>query len=124
MREVARRAGVSTAGPYWHFSDRNALLAVIAGECATRWLEAMRAAVKDLRADETLRRLQATGIAHVRFAVENPAHFRVMEMPSIRALMPQDVPRRGRALFTDEEGRDSSRAQPEGLPAHRAAGSL
>ena len=116
MREVARRAGVSTAAPYWHFSDRDALLAAIAGECATRWLEAMREAVKDLRPDETLRRLQATGIAHVRFAVANPEHFRVMEMPRIRALMPQNV-RDEVARFYDEEGARLVEAQRQGLLA-------
>lgn len=116
LREVARRAGVSTAAPYWHFPDRNALLAVIAGECATRWLQTMRGAVRDLGPDETLRRLQATGIAHVRFAVENPAHFRVMEMPWIRALMPQDV-RDEVARFYDEEGARLVQAQRQGLLA-------
>ena len=45
LREVARRAGVSTAAPYWHFPDRNALLAAIAAECAARWLQAMRDSV-------------------------------------------------------------------------------
>jgi AcrR family transcriptional regulator len=116
LREVARRAGVSTAAPYWHFSDRNELLAVIAGECATRWLQAMRDSVKDLGPDETLRRLQATGIAHVRFAVANPAHFRVMEMPWIRALMPEDV-RADVARFYDEEGARLVEAQRQGLLA-------
>jgi AcrR family transcriptional regulator len=116
LREVARRAGVSTAAPYWHFSDRNELLAAIAGECATRWLQAMRDAVASLGPDETLRRLQATGVAHVRWAVQNPAHFRVMEMPWIRALMPQEVQREV-ARFYDEEGARLVEAQRRGLLA-------
>jgi len=116
LREVARRAGVSTAAPYWHFPDRDALLAAIAAECAARWLQAMRDAVKDLRPDETLRRLQATGIAHVRFAVENPEHFRVMEMPWIRERMPQDV-HDEIARFYDEEGAHLVAAQERGLLA-------
>ena len=116
LREVARRAGVSTAAPYWHFSDRNALLAAIAAECAARWLQAMRDSVADLPADEPLRRLQATGIAHVRFAVENPAHFRVMEMAGIRERMPQDV-RDDVARFYEEEGARLLEAQRQGLLA-------
>jgi AcrR family transcriptional regulator len=32
MREVARRAGVSSGGPFLHFQDRNAPLAAIAEE--------------------------------------------------------------------------------------------
>ncbi|HEX5530320.1 MAG TPA: helix-turn-helix domain-containing protein, partial [Methylomirabilota bacterium] len=30
LREVARRARVSEAAPYWHFTDREALLAAVA----------------------------------------------------------------------------------------------
>ncbi len=116
MREVARRAGVSTAAPYWHFADRDALLAAVGAECAARWLQAMRDAVKDLSLDDSLRRLQATGIAHVRFAVENSAHFRVMEMPWIRERMPQDV-RDEVARFYDEEGARLVAAQRRGLLA-------
>ena len=116
LREVARRAGVSTAAPYWHFADRDALLAAVGAECAARWLQAMREAVKDLALDDSLRRLQATGIAHVRFAVENPAHFRVMEMPWIRERMPQDV-RDEVARFYDEEGARLVAAQRRGLLA-------
>jgi AcrR family transcriptional regulator len=116
LREVARRAGVSTAAPYWHFPDRDALLAAIAAECAARWLQAMRDAVRDLRPDEPLRRLQATGIAHVRFAVENPAHFRVMETPAIRERMPAEV-REEIARFYEEEGARLMEAQRQGLLA-------
>jgi AcrR family transcriptional regulator len=116
LREVARRAGVSTAAPYWHFPDRDALLAAIAADCAARWLEAMRASVKDLRPDDALQRLQATGIAHVRFAVENPEHFRVMEMPWIRERMPRDV-RDEITKFYDEEGARLVEAQRRGILA-------
>lgn len=116
LREVARRAGVSTAAPYWHFADRDALLAAIAAECAARWLQAMRDAVKDLPLDQPLQRLQATGIAHVRFAVENPAHFRVMEMPGVRERMPEEV-RDEVARFYEEEGARLMQAQRQGLLA-------
>lgn len=116
LREVARRAGVSTAAPYWHFADRDALLAAMGAECAARWLQAMRDAVKDLSPDDSLRRLQATGIAHVRFAVENPAHFRVMEMPGIRARMPEET-RDEVARFYDQEGKRLVAAQRQGLLA-------
>lgn len=116
LREVARRAGVSTAAPYWHFADRDALLAAMGAECAARWLQAMRDAVRDLAPDDSLRRLQATGIAHVRFAVENPAHFRVMEMPGIRERMPEET-RDQVARFYDEEGKRLMEAQRTGLLA-------
>ena len=32
MREVARKSGVSHQAPYYHFGDREAILAAIAGE--------------------------------------------------------------------------------------------
>jgi hypothetical protein len=52
----------------------------------------------------------------VRFAVENSAHFRVMEMPWIRERMPQDV-RDEIARFYDEEGARLVEAQRRGLLA-------
>lgn len=116
LREVARRAEISTAAPYWHFADRDALLGAVAAECAQRWLAAMRGAVEAIPPSEPLRRLQATGIAHVQFAVENPAHFRVMEIPTVRDRMPQEV-RKQVATFYEEESVQLSLAQAEGLLA-------
>jgi len=76
LRECARIAGVSHAAPYRHFEDKDALLAAIAGQ-GFQWLtEAATAAMADRASAKD--RLDAYGVAYVRFAVENPVHFRVM----------------------------------------------
>jgi AcrR family transcriptional regulator len=52
LREVARRARVSEAAPYWHFSSREALLAAVAEQGFIRLAAAMRkvrARVRDRR---------------------------------------------------------------------------
>src|SRR5262245_36914996 len=76
LREVARRARVSEAAPYWHFSSREALLAAVAEQGFIGLAAAMRtvrARVRDRR-----RELQALGVAYVRFALAHPSHRRTM----------------------------------------------
>jgi AcrR family transcriptional regulator len=76
LREVARRARVSEAAPYWHFADREALLAAVAErgfvEMAKEMLE-IRANVASPR-----QRLRALGLGYVRFALAHPSYLRVM----------------------------------------------
>ena len=92
LRECARRAGVSHAAPYRHFADKQALLYAIA-EQGDAWLaEAGRAAMTNVV--EPRARLDAYGVAYVRFALEHPVHFRVMftgqhEEPEVS---PKDIP--------------------------------
>ena len=76
LRECARRAGVSHAAPYRHFADKDALLLAIAREGFSMLTAAGKAAMEGL--DDPPARLDAYGIAYVRFAVEHPSHFRVM----------------------------------------------
>jgi AcrR family transcriptional regulator len=76
LRECARLAGVSHAAPYRHFEDKDALLREIARQ-GFEWLEAAgRSAIAGV--EDARDRLDAYGIAYVRFAVEHPAHHRVM----------------------------------------------
>jgi AcrR family transcriptional regulator len=82
LRDIARRVGVAPSAPYRHFPDKDALLAAVATECARRLGDAMDAAAAAAGPD-LLEQFRAAGIAYVRFAVENPAHFRVMNMPTI-----------------------------------------
>src|SRR5258708_30887150 len=81
LREVARRARVSEAAPYWHFANKEALLAAIA-EAGFVALAAALEAVRD-RIKEPGRRLRELGIAYVRFALAHPAHLRLMFVPEI-----------------------------------------
>lgn len=77
LREVARRVGVSHAAPYRHFQDKESLLAAVAEEGFIGLTEAMNRAIEQAP-DDTLKRLEATGVAYVEFAVAHPSHYRVM----------------------------------------------
>jgi AcrR family transcriptional regulator len=83
LREVARKAGVSHSAPYHHFRDRGSLLAALAeegfAELAGEMAEA-RAKAADARA-----RLEACGLAYVRFALRSPARFKLMFRPELAA---------------------------------------
>lgn len=76
LREAARRAGVSTAAPYRHFSSRKALLAAVAEEGFGLLGEEIRRAIAAHH--NPARRLGEAGIAYVLFAAANPSHFKVM----------------------------------------------
>jgi len=71
LREVARRARVSEAAPYWHFASKEALLAGVAEQGFLRLADAM--AEVRARVAEPRRRLQALGVAYVRFALAHPS---------------------------------------------------
>ena len=78
LREVARRVGVTHAAPQRHFEDRAALVAAVAEE-GFRGLRAHVERVGRLtHPRDPAARLHALGVAYVQFAVQNPAHFRVM----------------------------------------------
>ena len=76
LREIAARLGVSRTALYRHFADKDALLAAVATE-GFRGLrrELVTAWEAGGQTDEAFR---AMGAAYVRFAVANPAHYRVM----------------------------------------------
>jgi AcrR family transcriptional regulator len=83
LREVARKAGVSHNAPYHHFKDRGSLLAALAEEGFTQLaaeMAAARAAAPDARA-----RLEACGLAYVRFALKSAARFKLMFRPELAA---------------------------------------
>ncbi len=75
LRAVARRAGVSAMAPYRHYPDKEALLAAV----ATQGFDGLRdvLSVADA-AGPTDRALVAQAVAYVRYALENPALFRLM----------------------------------------------
>ena len=76
LRKVGERLGVSRTALYRHFSDKQALLAVVAREgfrmlrltLTTAWDEHGR----------SRKGFEAMGIAYVQFAVAHPSHYRVM----------------------------------------------
>jgi AcrR family transcriptional regulator len=76
LREVARRAGVSHTAPYRHFADKEALLAAVAEEGFLALTKALLASLAEI--EDALDGYYAASSAYVRFAVEHPAHYRVM----------------------------------------------
>lgn len=78
VRALAREAGVSPAAPYHHFADREAILAALAAEGFGELVRAMRRGTRRLADAGSLNKLQAVGIAYVRFAARNPQLFRLM----------------------------------------------
>ena len=76
LREIGTRLGVSRTALYRHFADKRALLAAVATEgfrtlrqqLVTAWEEGGRGREA----------FEAMGVAYIRFAVANPAHYRVM----------------------------------------------
>lgn len=85
VREVARRAGVSSGAPFRHFPDKYALMAAVAEEGVKRLNEVTEAAIGDLAERDPLEAFRLAGIAYVRFAVAHPAHFRVICVPEYAA---------------------------------------
>ncbi len=77
MREVARRAGVSHQAPYHYFTDREAILAELAGDGFDRLYDYMVSAV-GLARNERAEKNRALGEAYIRFALNNPEIFRLM----------------------------------------------
>ena len=76
LREAARRAGVSATAVYRHFPEKQALLAAVARAGLARLGAAQHAAFD--AAGGGAAGFNATGVAYVRFALANPALFRLI----------------------------------------------
>ena len=76
LREVGQRLGVSRTALYRHFSDKSSLLAAVARDGFQRFAAALRQGWEE--GGPSLRGFELMGVAYVRFAVENPSHYRVM----------------------------------------------
>jgi AcrR family transcriptional regulator len=76
VREAARLAGVSAGAPYKHFADRAALVAAV----AERGFGELDATLEAASAGQPhpLLKLRAIGQAHLGFALERPARYRLM----------------------------------------------
>ena len=83
LRAVAGRAGVSEAAPYRHFTDKRAMLAAVAEEGFLALERACLAAIGDSACVDPVDEFLLRGLAYLRFAVDNPAHYRVMFGPEI-----------------------------------------
>lgn len=77
LRECARRAGVSHGAPAHHFGDARGLLTAFATVGFERLSQRMQQ-YADAAGPDLSRRLMAVGQAYVDFALDHPAHFRLM----------------------------------------------
>jgi AcrR family transcriptional regulator len=76
LRAVGERLGVSRTALYRHFNDKSALLSAVARD----GFRMLRLTLLEAWEKEGRGRpgFEAMGMAYVRFAVENPSHYRVM----------------------------------------------
>jgi len=77
MRALGERLGVSRAAPYRHFADKGALLIAVAAAGFQRLNDRLQSVDADTPRSG-VERLGRMGEAYVRFALENPAHYRLM----------------------------------------------
>jgi AcrR family transcriptional regulator len=99
MRALGRRLGVSRAAAYRHFEDKTALMVAVATAGFSRLRDRLQAV--DAGAPRaSVERIRRMGEEYVRFALENPAHYRLMY--GREGLARRDVPElreAGNALF-------------------------
>ena len=76
LREVARNTGVSATSVYRHFPDKDALMTALAHEGLAQLAAAQHEAARE--AGGGLESFAATGRTYVRFALANPALFRLI----------------------------------------------
>ncbi|HEY6890968.1 MAG TPA: TetR/AcrR family transcriptional regulator [Solirubrobacter sp.] len=72
VAKVARAVGVSTASPYRHFADRDALLDAVAAQAAVELADRIRADV-EAAGEDPVERFAVTAGTYVRFVVERGA---------------------------------------------------
>ena len=125
LAEAARRAGVSAAAPYRHFTDRQALMGEIArqgyGTLAGRLHEAWNDGLPDA-ASAFLR----MGTAYVSFAAGEPAAYAAMFQNGPAPAQPPELREaadKAFAILVGAAGRLGAR-QPDGTPADPRAMAL
>jgi AcrR family transcriptional regulator len=115
LREVARHVGVSATAIYRHFPDKDALLGALAHEGMEKLAAIQQAA--GAKAGGGPDGFRATGAAYVKFAVENPALFRLVFScaPSID-LLDSELGRVGSAMRALRE--NIAELMPPELPVY------
>ena len=78
VREAARRAGVSAGAPFRHFASRDALMTAVAEEAQRRFRAEIDVALSEAPASDPLQRVRRFGLAYLRWAMKNPAHFEII----------------------------------------------
>lgn len=96
LREIARLVGVSAAAPYRHFADRKALLEAVAAEGFRNFTAAMAKAADGLPEGD---QLAAMAFAYVRFALDQPALFRLMFSAELHPYRDPDLKEQAEAAY-------------------------
>ena len=78
IRGVADRVGVTPPSIYLHFPDKEALLEAVCAQVFEALDEAMQRAAAE--AEDSFAALRERGLAYVRFALDNPEHYRLVMM--------------------------------------------
>lgn len=78
VREVAKKAGVSPAAPFRHFSNKAALLTAVAEQAMERLTQAVKEAEAGCADGDPLLRIEAIGQGYLRWALDNPTHFEII----------------------------------------------
>jgi AcrR family transcriptional regulator len=76
LRKVAQNAGVSHSAPYAHFADKQALIAAISTEGYRRLYVKLLTVSRNYQGDP-LRQLVEAAWVYTRFALDDPAHFKI-----------------------------------------------
>ena len=116
LREVARAVGVSATSIYRHFPDKEALLGAIAARGFARMGEMQLHAASGRSGHDAF---AAMGVAYVRFALRNPAVFRLMfsrkwprgllDLPEDQTNLPLRLLRENAAAMTADDAGDEGR---------------
>lgn len=78
LRAVSRRVGVNHRAVYNHFEDLTSLLAAVAEQGYRNLLELLKVTLAPMQRAGPERRMEAIACAYVAFAIDNPAHYRIM----------------------------------------------
>jgi AcrR family transcriptional regulator len=119
LREVARAVGVSATALYRHFPEKAALLRALAGAGLERLAAAQRMAAETAGGGDAA--FGATGRAYVRFALDNPALFRLIFSAATPAgdpfhRAPEEMPEAFRMLWDNAARLVPAGAGPNAAP--------
>lgn len=78
LREISRRVGVNHRAVYRHFSDLTALLAAVAEQGYRELLSCMETTLAPMKRSSPERRVEALALGYIAFAIDHPAHYRIM----------------------------------------------
>ena len=79
LRDLAEKVGVSHAAAYRHFSSKKEILFEIAHDGFLKLNQAFAAILEKEASD-----IVSLGVAYVKYAIENPIHFKIMFHPDLK----------------------------------------